>query len=70
MQWYHIKIVFLALGLLVYATFADCQSELSSAERVAKDYMAAFYQGDFEKSCTTYPPGHVGNLKANLSGKT
>ncbi len=62
-QWYHIKIVPLVLGLVVYANVADCQSDLSNAERVAKDYMTAFYQGDFEKAAQLTHPDTLATLK-------
>ena len=59
----HIGIAVLSLCFIMYADYAHCQSDLSGAERVAKDYMTAFYRGDFEKAAKLTHPDTLATLK-------
>ena len=59
-------IVFFSLCIIVYANPADCQSDLSAAERVAGEYMTAFFQGDFERAASLTHPDTLATLKQNF----
>jgi hypothetical protein len=59
----HFGIVALLLCFTVYADIAHCQYDLSGAERVAKDYMTAFFRGDFEKAAKLTHPDTLATLK-------
>ena len=59
----HIGIVTLFLCVTVFADYGNGQSELPGAERVAKDYMTAFFQGDFEKAAKLTHPDTLATLK-------
>ena len=65
----HIGIVVLSLCFVMYADYAHCQSDLSGAERVAKDYMTAFYRGDFEKAAKLTHPDTLATLKLSFLAK-
>ena len=49
----------------MYTDYAHGQSDLSGAERVAKDYMTAFFRGDFEKAAKLT---HPDTLESNKGG--
>ena len=59
-------ILFLSLYITVYAKPALCQSDLSAAERVAREYMTAFFQGDFERAAKLTHPDTLATLKQNF----
>lgn len=65
----HFGIVVLLLFFIMYADYAHCQSDLSAAERVAKDYMTAFFRGDFEKAAKLTHPDTLATLKQSFSAK-
>jgi hypothetical protein len=50
----------------MYTDYAHCQSDLSGAERVAKDYMTAFFRGDFEKAAKLTHPDTLATLKQSF----
>ena len=59
----HFGIVVLLMCFAVNADIAHCQSDLSGAERVAQDYMTAFFRGDFEKAAKLTHPDTLATLK-------
>lgn len=59
----HFRIIILLLCFTLFADYAHCQSDLAGAERVAKDYMTAFFRGDFEKAAKLTHPDTLATLK-------
>ena len=59
-------ILFLLLSLTMHPNSALCQSDLSAAERVAKEYMTAFFHGDFERAAKLTHPDTLATLKQNF----
>ena len=62
-------IIVMALSLSLMADLAHSQNDLRSAERVAKEYMTAFFRGDFEKAATLTHPDTLANLKQTFLAK-
>ena len=60
---FQFKLVILFLGFTLFADQAHCQSDLAGAERVAKEYMTAFFRGDFEKAAKLTHPDTLATLK-------
>jgi hypothetical protein len=56
----------LLLCITVYANIAHCQSDLTSAERVATEYMTAFYRGDFDRAAKLTHPDTLATLKQSF----
>jgi predicted lipid-binding transport protein (Tim44 family) len=50
----------------VFANTAHPQSDLKSAERVAREYMTAFYRGDFDKAAKLTHPDTLATLKRSF----
>ena len=65
----HLGIVALAMIFSLLADYAHSQSELRVAERVAKEYMAAFFRGDFEKAAKLTHPDTLATLKHTFIAK-
>ena len=61
-----IGIVTLLAVLSVFADYVNGQSDLSEAERVAKSYMTAFFQGDIETAANLTHPGTLAALKKSF----
>ena len=62
----HFGIVVWILCFIMHADYAHGQSDLSSAERVAEDYMTAFFRGDFEKAAKLTHPDTLATLKQSF----
>jgi hypothetical protein len=60
---YHYGMVILVLCLTASVNDGHCQSDLPAAERVAKEYMTAFFRGDFEKTAKFTHPDTLATLK-------
>lgn len=57
------QFVILLVCIAVYANIANSQSDLTSAERVAREYMTAFYRGDFDRAAKLTHPDTLATLK-------
>ena len=68
-KWHHFQIVSLVISFVLSANVAVGESDLSSAESVAIDYMAAFYQGDFKKAAQLTHPDTLATLKRTFLAK-
>ena len=62
-------IAVLAIGFSLLSDFAHSQSDLRVAERVAKEYMTAFFRGDFEKAAKLTHPDTLATLKNTFLAK-
>ena len=65
----HLGIVVLALSLSLFTDYAHSQSDLRVAERVAIEYMTAFFRGDFEKAAKLTHPDTLATLKQTFIAK-
>lgn len=65
----HLGIVVLALSFSLFTDYAHSQSDLRVAERVAIEYMTAFFRGDFEKAAKLTHPDTLATLKQTFIAK-
>ena len=65
----HLMIVILALSFSLLADYAHSQSDLRVAERVAIEYMTAFFRGNFEKAAKLTHPDTLTTLKQTFIAK-
>ncbi len=65
----HLGMVVLAMNVSLLADYALSQSDLRVAERVAKEYMTAFFRGDFEKAAKLTHPDTLATLKHTFLAK-
>ena len=60
---FQLGILVLTLCLAIISDVAYGQNDLRNAERVAKEYMTAFYRGDFDKAARLTHPDTLATLK-------
>lgn len=65
----NLGIVILAVSFLLLADYAHSQIDLSVAESVAKEYMTAFFRGNFEKAAKLTHPDTLATLKQTFIAK-
>ena len=65
----HLGIVVLAFSFSLLADYAHSQSDLRVAEKIAIEYMTAFFRGDFEKAAKLTHPDTLATLKQTFIAK-